>query len=85
MLAVQMHDGDLRVWSVSKSYNAEEPKVVRALRRNENYQAGPNWMGWSKNGRVIQFSDSYVPPLTQPATAYARGLLLLVAVLVLTR
>ncbi|EHK45402.1 hypothetical protein TRIATDRAFT_221851 [Trichoderma atroviride IMI 206040] len=59
MLAVQMHDGDLRVWSVAKSYNAEEPKVVRALRRNENYQAGPNWMGWSKNGRVIQFSDSY--------------------------
>ncbi|KAL7894597.1 hypothetical protein HDV63DRAFT_158432 [Trichoderma sp. SZMC 28014] len=58
MLAVQMHDGDLRVWSVAKSYNAEEPKVVRALRRNENYQAGPNWMGWSKNGRVIQFSDS---------------------------
>ncbi|UKZ92370.1 uncharacterized protein TrAFT101_007330 [Trichoderma asperellum] len=58
MLAVQMHDGDLRVWSVAKSYNAEEPKVVRALRRNENYQAGPNWMGWSKNGRVIQYSDS---------------------------
>ncbi|KAL7787784.1 hypothetical protein V8C37DRAFT_404822 [Trichoderma ceciliae] len=59
MLAVQTHDGDLRVWSVAKSYNAEDPaKVVRVLRRNENFQAGPNWMGWSKNGRIIQYSDS---------------------------
>ncbi|KAM0251747.1 hypothetical protein ACHAQJ_008022 [Trichoderma viride] len=64
MLAVQTHDGDLRVWSVAKSYNAEDPaKVVRVLRRNENFQAGPNWMGWSKNGRIIQFSDLYVSPL----------------------
>ncbi|KAH6604879.1 hypothetical protein Trco_006586 [Trichoderma cornu-damae] len=59
MLAVQTHDGDLRVWSVAKSYNAEDPaKVVRVLRRNENFLAGPNWMGWSKNGRIIQYSDS---------------------------
>ncbi|RFU72103.1 hypothetical protein TARUN_10156, partial [Trichoderma arundinaceum] len=59
MLAVQTHDGDLRVWSVAKSYNAEDPaKVVRVLRRNENFMAGPNWMGWSKNGRIIQYSDS---------------------------
>lgn len=62
MLAVQTHDGDLRVWSVAKSYSAEDPaKVVRVLRRNENFLAGPNWMGWSKNGRIIQYSDSYVP------------------------
>ncbi|EGR45918.1 uncharacterized protein TRIREDRAFT_67350 [Trichoderma reesei QM6a] len=59
MLAVQTHDGDLRVWSVAKSYSAEDPaKVVRVLRRNENFLAGPNWMGWSKNGRIIQYSDS---------------------------
>ncbi|UKZ73347.1 hypothetical protein TrVFT333_000993 [Trichoderma virens FT-333] len=59
MLAVQTHDGDLRVWSVAKSYNAEDPaKVVRVLRRNENFLPGPNWMGWSKNGRIIQYSDS---------------------------
>lgn len=62
MLAVQTHDGDLRVWSVTKSYNADDPaKVVRVLRRNENFLSGPNWMGWSKNGRIIQYSDSYVP------------------------
>jgi hypothetical protein len=58
MLAVQTDDGDLRVWSVAKSFNSNEPaKVVRILKRNDNYQNGPNWMGWSKNGRIIQFSD----------------------------
>lgn len=61
MLAAQTHDGDLRVWSVSKSYSSDDPaKVVRILKRTDNYQAGPNWMGWSKNGRIIQYSDSYV-------------------------
>ncbi|KAM7214172.1 hypothetical protein V8F06_010425 [Rhypophila decipiens] len=59
MLAVQTNDGDLRVWSVSKSYNSEDPaKVVRILKRTENYLAGANWMGWSKNGRIIQYSES---------------------------
>lgn len=59
MLAVQTHDGDLRVWSVAKNYSADDPaKIVRILRRRENFVAGPNWMGWSKNGRIIQFSDS---------------------------
>jgi WD40 repeat protein len=59
MLAVQTNDGDLRVWSVSKSYNSEDPaKVVRILKRNENFLPGPNWMGWSKNGRIIQYSET---------------------------
>ncbi|KAK3344082.1 hypothetical protein B0T25DRAFT_573043 [Lasiosphaeria hispida] len=58
MLAVQTNDGDLRVWSVSKAYNSDDPaKVVRILKRTENYLTGPNWMGWSKNGRIIQFSE----------------------------
>lgn len=57
MLAVQTHDGDLRVWSVAKSASAHDAKVVRVLKRTENYHAGPNWMGWSKNGRIIQFTD----------------------------
>lgn len=58
MLAVQTNDGDLRVWSVAKSYSNDEPaKVVRILKRTENYQNAPNWMGWSKNGRIIQFSE----------------------------
>ncbi|KAJ4399612.1 hypothetical protein N0V85_005966 [Neurospora sp. IMI 360204] len=30
MLAVQTHDGDLRVWSVSKQYNADDPAKVRS-------------------------------------------------------
>lgn len=59
MLAVQTHDGDLRVWSVAKSHNVDEPaKVVRLLKKSENISSGPNWMGWSKNGRIIQYSDS---------------------------
>ncbi|KAI0513114.1 hypothetical protein F5B22DRAFT_647929 [Xylaria bambusicola] len=59
MLAVQTDDGDLRVWSVAKSFNNNDPaKVVRILKRNDSYQNGPNWMGWSKNGRIIQFSDN---------------------------
>ena len=64
MLAVQTNDGDLRVWSVTKTYNSEDPaKVVRILKRAEraeNYLPGPNWMAWSKNGRIIQFSERYV-------------------------
>ncbi|KAI8416429.1 hypothetical protein FOFC_02739, partial [Fusarium oxysporum] len=59
MLAVQMRDGDLRVWSVVKKYSADDPaKVVRNLRKAEITRDGPNWMGWSKNGRIIQYSDS---------------------------
>ena len=61
MLAVQTNDGDLRVWSVAKSYNSDDPaKVVRILKRTENYLPGPNWMGWSKNGRIIHHSDAFV-------------------------
>lgn len=67
MLAVQTHDGDLRVWSVAKAYSADDPaKVVRGLRSTENFINGPNWMGWSKNGRIIQYSDSYVNSLPPP-------------------
>lgn len=58
MLAVQTHDGDLRVWSINKSAGSSDgAKVVRVLKRSENYQAGPNWLGWSKSGRVIQYSE----------------------------
>ena len=58
MLAVQTHDGDLRVWSVTKQYNSEDPaKVVRILRKTESLATGFNWMGWSKNGRIIQVAD----------------------------
>ncbi|KAM5345741.1 hypothetical protein ACJ41O_011602 [Fusarium nematophilum] len=59
MLAVQMRDGDLRVWSVAKKYSADDPaKVVRHLKKTEVSIDGPNWMGWSKNGRIIQHSDT---------------------------
>lgn len=61
MLASQTQDGDLKVWSVAKAHNTNDPaKVVRALRRNEVSRPGPNWMGWSKNGRIIQYTNSYV-------------------------
>ncbi|OBS15426.1 hypothetical protein FPOA_13763 [Fusarium poae] len=45
MLAVQMRDGDLRVWSVAKKYSADNPaKVVRNLVKAEISMDGPNWM-----------------------------------------
>ncbi|KAG6037380.1 hypothetical protein E4U40_005555 [Claviceps sp. LM458 group G5] len=85
MLAVQTHDGDLRVWSVAKSYSADDPaKVVRTLKREEDSVAGPNWMGWSKNGRIIQFSNSetlswdvrtkYVTSDSIPTLEHVRGM-----------
>ncbi|RDL36501.1 uncharacterized protein BP5553_05853 [Venustampulla echinocandica] len=58
MLATQTHDGDLRVWSIAKSpTSTDTAKVVRVLKRTENFQPGPNWLAWSKNGRIIQFSE----------------------------
>ncbi|KAH8684528.1 WD40-repeat-containing domain protein [Tricladium varicosporioides] len=58
MLATQTNDGDLRVWSIAKSPTSNDTaKVVRVLKRSENYQTGPNWLAWSKNGRIIQFSE----------------------------
>jgi hypothetical protein len=58
MLASQTNDGDLRVWSIAKSpTSSDTAKVVRVLKRNENFQPGPNWLGWSKNGRIVQYSD----------------------------
>ncbi|KAL1867441.1 hypothetical protein VTK73DRAFT_4179 [Phialemonium thermophilum] len=60
MLAVQTNDGEIRVWSVSKTYSSDDPaKIVRILERTPNFvTTGPNWMGWSKNGRIIQFSEN---------------------------
>jgi hypothetical protein len=61
MLAVQTNDGDLRVWSIAKSpTSSDTAKVVRVLKRTENYFTGPNWLGWSKNGRIIQYSEGSV-------------------------
>lgn len=62
MLATQTNDGDLRVWSIAKSpTSSDTAKVVRVLKRTENYMTGPNWLGWAKNGRIIQFSEGLVP------------------------
>jgi hypothetical protein len=61
MLAVQTNDGDLRVWSIAKSpTSSDTAKVVRVLKRTENYFTGPNWLGWYKNGRIIQYSEGSV-------------------------
>lgn len=57
MLATQTLDGDLRVWSIAKPATAEAPKTIRILKRSDNVEPGLNWLAWSKNGRVLQFSD----------------------------
>ena len=60
MLATQTVDGDLRVWSVSKPPNTETPKILRVLKRRDNVEPGLHWCAWSKNGRILQYSDGYV-------------------------
>lgn len=61
MLATQTRDGDLRVWSVPKSLESEETaRVVRILKKPDSNRRGDNWMGWSRNGRIVQYSDGYV-------------------------
>ncbi|KIW33593.1 uncharacterized protein PV07_00430 [Cladophialophora immunda] len=57
MLATQTADGDLRVWSVSKPPTSEAPRVIRVLKRTDTYTPGRNWISWSKNGRIVQFSE----------------------------
>ncbi|KAL1644665.1 hypothetical protein SLS58_004126 [Diplodia intermedia] len=57
MLATQTCDGDLRVWSVPKAPSSDPPCVIRILNRSENRETGPCWFGWSKNGRIVQFSE----------------------------
>lgn len=57
MLAIQNSDGDLRVWSVPKPPQAGQPRVIRILRREDRPSTGQNWCSWSRNGRVIQYSE----------------------------
>lgn len=57
MLAIQTSDGDLRVWSVPKPPTSGIPRVIRILRREDRFVPGRNWISWSKNGRILQFSE----------------------------
>ncbi|KAL8805938.1 MAG: hypothetical protein Q9200_005233 [Gallowayella weberi] len=57
MLAIQTLDGDLRIWSIAKPPTAETPKVIRILKRTDSTNQGPNWIAWSKNGRVLQYAE----------------------------
>ncbi|KIW06893.1 hypothetical protein, variant [Verruconis gallopava] len=58
MLAAQTIDGDLRVWSIPKAQGADQPSIIRVLSRSEheNY-GGACWFGWSKMGRIVQYSN----------------------------
>lgn len=58
MLACQTRAGDLRVWSVPKSLDSDEnARVVRVLKRPDCNRRGNNWLGWSRNGRIVQYSE----------------------------
>ncbi|KAK6007572.1 hypothetical protein QM012_004386 [Aureobasidium pullulans] len=58
MLATQTADGDLRVWSIPKTaVVGETPNIIRVLSRLESRSLGPCWFSWSKNGRIIQYTD----------------------------
>lgn len=59
MLATQTADGDLRVWSVSKPPTSEPPRVIRVLKRPDpTFLPGRTWLSWSKNGRILQYSET---------------------------
>lgn len=61
MLAAQTSDGDLRVWSVPKAPHAgDTPCVIRVLNQKEQREPGPCWFAWSKNGRIVQYTEGYV-------------------------
>ncbi|KAI8941418.1 hypothetical protein NX059_002640 [Plenodomus lindquistii] len=58
MLAAQTADGDLRVWSVPKaSQGGDAPCVIRVLNQKEQREPGPCWFAWSKNGRIVQYTE----------------------------
>jgi hypothetical protein len=61
MLAAQTSDGDLRVWSVPKvPHSGDTPCVIRVLNQKEQREAGPCWFAWSKNGRIVQYTEGCV-------------------------
>jgi|SRR5690242_12048345 len=61
MLAAQASDGDLRVWSVPKgSHGADAPCVIRVLNKSDQREPGPCWFSWSKNGRIVQYTEGCV-------------------------
>lgn len=57
MLATQTADGDLRVWSVAKSPESDAPRSIRVLGGADMAHGARNWFAWSKNGRIVQFTD----------------------------
>lgn len=62
MLASQAMNGDLRVWSVSKPPGKDMPRTIRVLKRPDTVVSGPQWMAWSKNGKIVQYMSGYVFP-----------------------
>ena len=66
MLASQAMNGDLRVWSVSKPPEKETPRTIRVLKRPDTEVSGPQWMAWSKNGKIVQYMSGYVFPRPLP-------------------
>ncbi|RKF59609.1 putative wd g-beta repeat protein [Golovinomyces cichoracearum] len=60
MLAAQSLNSDLRVWSIYKPNHIRNKmaKVARVLKGSGNSKDVPSWLGWSKNGRIIQFSNN---------------------------
>lgn len=58
MLAAQTSDGDLRVWSVPKvAHGGDTPCVIRILNKSDQREPGPCWFAWSKNGRIVQYTE----------------------------
>lgn len=59
MLATQTADGDARVWAIPKEDKTASCTAVRMLSETAGVARGPNWLAWSRNGRIVQFIERY--------------------------
>ncbi|KAK5162706.1 hypothetical protein LTR04_003072, partial [Oleoguttula sp. CCFEE 6159] len=57
MLATQTSSGDVHVFSIPKAPHTETPNIIRVLNKSEDKTPGPCWFGWSKAGRIVQYSE----------------------------
>ncbi|KAH7161750.1 WD40-repeat-containing domain protein, partial [Dactylonectria macrodidyma] len=57
ILAGQNGRGDLCCWHTK----FDPPKLVRRFKPLVKTTPGTNWMGWSKNGRIVQFFSARAP------------------------
>ncbi|KAF4971244.1 hypothetical protein FSARC_1866 [Fusarium sarcochroum] len=60
-LAVQKHDGCLRLWRVPPRQGTDErPRVIRDLMKDKMPVQGPRGMGWAKGSCIVKYSNTQI-------------------------